>query len=71
MDITLTEMEQAINYWREVRPSTGEESSLSPEVNVLASTYAMMIYSGVRSIAMDALDPPARQLVEFWRCQAK
>ncbi|RYE71107.1 MAG: DUF3717 domain-containing protein, partial [Oxalobacteraceae bacterium] len=30
-DITLSDLEQAINYWRGLRPSRGEERALSPE----------------------------------------
>jgi hypothetical protein len=67
MDITLPELEQAINYWRSLRPSTGEERALSPEVNALATVYAMMIFHQAKSVPMDALEPAARQLVESWR----
>lgn len=67
MEITLPELEQAINYWRSLRPSTGEESALSPEVNALATVYALMIFRGARTIAVDSLDLPSRQLLESWR----
>ena len=33
MNLTLSELEQAINYWRRMRPSQGEERALSTEVN--------------------------------------
>jgi len=69
MEITLTELEQAINYWRSVRPSTGEERALSPEVNTLADVYALMIFNHARSIAPEALEPAALQLLEAWRQQ--
>ena len=71
MDLTLTELEQAINYWRSLRPSTGEEHALSPEVNVLATVYAMMIFDGSRTLSLDTLDPAARQLLEAWRQQRR
>jgi hypothetical protein len=70
MDITLPELEDAINYWRALRPSIGEERALSPEVNVLATTYALMIFHGVKSMPLDALDHAARQLVDSWRQKA-
>ncbi|MGI4936462.1 MAG: DUF3717 domain-containing protein, partial [Janthinobacterium lividum] len=35
MDLTLFDLERAINYWRIKKPSLGEESSLSAEVNAL------------------------------------
>lgn len=69
MEITLPELEQAINYWRSLRPSTGEEHALSPEVNTLATVYAMMIFNHVKSLPLEALDQPAQQLLEAWRRQ--
>lgn len=69
MDITLTDLEQAINYWRGLRPSTGEERALSPEVNTLATLYAMMIFHGSKSLPLDTLDPAARQLLDAWKKQ--
>lgn len=69
MDITLSELEQAINYWRALRPSTGEECALSPEVNALADVYAMMIYTRTHSIPLAGLAPAAQQLVDAWRRQ--
>jgi hypothetical protein len=69
MEITLTELEQAINYWRALRPSIGEERALSSEVNALANVYAMMIFNHIQTIALDMLDPGARQLLESWRIQ--
>ena len=70
MELTLTELEQAINYWRALRPSRGEECALSPEVNALATVYATMIFDRARSIPVDTLPGPARQLLEAWRAQA-
>lgn len=67
MDITLTDLEQAINHWRSLRPSTGEERALSPEVNTLATLYAMMIFHGSKSLPLDALDQASRQLLEAWK----
>lgn len=70
MDITLTELEQAINYWRAIRPSSGEERALSPEVDALASVYAAMIFRHARAIPFDTLDQSAQQLVNAWRRQS-
>lgn len=69
MDITLPELEQAINYWRALRPSTGEERALSPEVDLLANVYAIMIFNRSRTLPLDSLDAPTRQLLESWRAQ--
>jgi len=70
MDITLPELEQAINYWRSLRPSTGEERALSPEVNALATWYATMIFHGHKALPFGALDHASQQLVEAWRQHA-
>jgi len=67
MDITLTELEQAINYWRTRRPSSGEERALSPEVDLLATSYAMMIFHHATSTSGEALGPAALQLIDTWR----
>jgi hypothetical protein len=67
MDITLTELEQAINYWRSQRPSAGEERALSPEVNELATVYALMIFNQVKALPLDAMEQAPRQLIETWR----
>jgi hypothetical protein len=70
MELTLNELEQAINYWRAARPSQGEECALSPEVNTLATVYAVMIFNRAKSVALESLDASARQLLETWRSQA-
>lgn len=67
MDLTLTELEEAINYWRRIRPSTGEERALSSEVNTLANVYALMIYQRASAFTLESLDPAARGLVDAWR----
>jgi hypothetical protein len=67
MDLTLTELEEAINYWRRMRPATGEERALSSEVNTLANVYAMMIYQRVHSVTIESLETGARDLIDAWR----
>lgn len=69
MDITLPELEEAINYWRTLRPSLGEERALSPEVNELAKLYALMIFHQQKSTPFESLDTASRQLIETWRKQ--
>lgn len=71
MDLTLTELEAAINYWRRMRPSTGEERALSAEVNALADTYALMIFEGVGARPLSSLGEDARSLIEAWRASAE
>lgn len=69
MEITLAELEEAINYWRTLRPSRGEERALSPEVNALATDYALMIFYRIRTISVDKLHPQSVQLLQAWRAQ--
>ncbi len=71
MDLTLTELEAAINYWRRMRPSVGEERALSPEVNALADTYALMIFDRTRTRPLSSLGEEARSLIEAWRSSAE
>lgn len=70
MEITLTELEQAINHWRIVHPSRGEERALSAEVNALASVYALMIFGHLHSVPVDTVALPARQLIADWLQQS-
>jgi hypothetical protein len=67
--LTLTELEQAINYWRGLRPSHGEECALSPEVNALAEIYARMIYERLRMLPTERITPAAMSLIDTWRKQ--
>lgn len=69
MEITLTELEQAINYWRMLRPSTGEERALSAEVNTLATLYALMIFHHMTTLPLENIDPASLQLIDAWRNQ--
>ena len=67
MDIPLIDIEQAINYWRQLRPSRGEERALSPEVNALAEVYALMIWERRAAMPGEQIPPHALQLIEAWR----
>jgi hypothetical protein len=69
MEITLTELEGAINYWRTRRPSLGEERALSSEVNALATDYALMIFYGLKAIPTEKLNPVSLQLLQAARTQ--
>ena len=67
VELTLPELEDAINYWRLLRPSVGEEHALSPEVNMLASIYALMIFHRVKVMPMEKIDAASLQLLGAWR----
>lgn len=64
MELSVQELEAAINYWRDQRPARGNEYALSPEVNLLATLYATMIYRGQVAVDLDALDGRTRELLE-------
>ncbi len=66
MQITLPELEQAINHWRIVHPSRGEERALSVEVNALANVYALMIFQQAKTVSLESIEPQARQLLIDW-----
>lgn len=65
MELSVQELEAAINYWRDRRPARGNEYALSPEVNLLATVYAMMIYRGEVAIDRDVLEPRTRSLLVY------
>jgi hypothetical protein len=69
MALGVQELEAAINYWRERAPARGNEYALSPEVNRLATIYALMIFRGAATLDLNTLDPGARQLLHAWRAQ--
>jgi len=71
MDVTLTELEDAINYWRRMKPATGDERALSPEVNALADAYALMIFERSKVMPLSSLSDAALALIEAWRLSAK
>lgn len=71
MDLSLSDLEQAINYWRALRPASGEERTLSPEVDRLATLYALMIYEGMNSCPAQRVDEATRGLIESWRAQQR
>jgi hypothetical protein len=67
MDVSVQELEAAINYWREQRPARGHEFLLSPQVNALATVYALMIFRRQAAIDSNALDASAQQALNAWR----
>ena len=66
MQITLQELERAINHWRVVHPSRGEERALSVEVNALANVYALMIFQQCDTVSLESIEPQAQQLLADW-----
>jgi len=71
MDLTVQELEAAINFWREQRPARGNEFALAPEVNLLARIYALMIFRRAATLDTATLAPDAQQLLHGWHAQHK
>jgi hypothetical protein len=57
--ISVTELEDAINYWRSRSPSVGDALELCEEVSALSKPYAILIIQGGKRLAIDNLDPKA------------
>jgi hypothetical protein len=69
MDLGVQELEAAINFWRERRPARGNEGALAPEVNLLATIYALMIFQRATRLDTDTLSADVQQLLLDWRAQ--
>ena len=70
--LTLTELESAINFWRQRSPSVGEELRLCSEASSLATPYALMIIERRKEIALADLSESAQIAIAAWyEAQAK
>ncbi|QMI49692.1 DUF3717 domain-containing protein [Burkholderia sp. MBR-1] len=65
--VSLLDLENAINYWREREPSTGDECALSPSVNALAEVYAALITERGERVPLSHLHPAACRAIQLWR----
>ena len=59
-DITIYELEAAINFWRTRSPSSGDELVLCKEASALSKPYALMIVQRHHTVSQEALDGSAR-----------
>ena len=64
--LTLTELESAINFWRQRSPSVGEELRLCPEASSLATPYALMIIERRKQIELAELSERAQAAIAVW-----
>ncbi len=64
--ITLPELESAINYWRQQSPSVGEELRLCKQASSLATPYAMMILTKRQTLPFSELGENAQNAYEAW-----
>ncbi len=67
INLTLTELEAAINFWRQRSPSVGEELRLCPEASSLATPYALMIIERRKELAVAELSERAQGALATWR----
>lgn len=66
-NITLPEIESAINFWRQRSPSVGEELRLCQEASSLATPYALMIIERRSQIALSELSEKAQAAFLVWQ----
>ena len=64
--LTLTELESAINFWRQRSPSVGEELRLCSEASSLATPYALMIIERRKDIEVAELSERAQAAISGW-----
>jgi uncharacterized protein len=63
--VHLSDIESAINWWREHQPSS-DGITACDEVRALAGVYALMVYRGLTTWAEAALSDQARQAWLAW-----
>lgn len=68
-DITINELEAAINFWRARSPSNGEELSLCAEASALSKPYALLIVQRRTELPLEELGPAAREAWEAYQRQ--
>jgi hypothetical protein len=67
MELTLQELEDAINYWRAQLPATGDALVLSGQVSKLAELYGLMIYYRLQRVPLPFVSSDAQAVLEAWR----
>jgi hypothetical protein len=65
-EVTLKELEAAINGWKQARPADAHTCALAPEVAALAKPYALLIWQQQPSIAHAQLSEPAQRALAAW-----
>lgn len=61
---TISELETAINYWRE-RQASGEDSALCYRARVLADAYGLLIFNGANSVDARELSPDQNEALSL------
>ncbi len=67
MQVTLPELEAAINWWRARHPSEGQAMKLAPQVAALSKPYALMIWRGQTELPFTELPQSAMEALMAYR----
>jgi hypothetical protein len=65
--VTLTEIEQAMRYWRCVARRNGWEPFSTEPLRVLETRYRHLVTARCGAIAFGLLSPDERQAMRLWR----
>ncbi|MDR6387646.1 DUF3717 domain-containing protein [Paraburkholderia phenoliruptrix] len=60
-EISIQELEAAINFWRARSPASGDELILCKEASALSKPYALLIVQRRNTLSRDRLDANAQQ----------
>ncbi|AFT87595.1 DUF3717 domain-containing protein [Paraburkholderia phenoliruptrix] len=60
-EISIQELEAAINFWRARSPASGDELVLCKEASALSKPYALLIVQRRNTLSRDRLDANAQQ----------
>jgi predicted Fe-S protein YdhL (DUF1289 family) len=63
--IHITDIESAINYWREKSPSP-DGITLAPELRALAEVYALMVFYREEEVGVAGFPPKAMAAWQAW-----
>jgi hypothetical protein len=61
IQVSITELESAINFWRAQHPSSRDTMTLCPEASCLAELYARMIVFQMTSISSAEFNGKAKK----------
>ena len=70
-EITITQLEAAINYWRARLPSHGEDMKLCQQAGALSKPYALMIVQRHKTLALSELEPNALEAYKSYESLMK
>lgn len=65
-EIGVVEIEAAINYWRQLKPSPNG-FTLAPEIRALAEVYGLMAYQRASRVVAGAVPALAMAAIEGYR----